>query len=128
MRLVILLSDNDIARAYHAFVVALSAKAIGYEVHVFVSGIGVLVLQKRPKTRLIGLPWIARWYIARQLRKMGVKPLEELVQEALKAGVKIYVDEPAAKMLGGELIPGVEVAGSLSFLALAKDADLVLTL
>lgn len=126
MRLVILLSDNDIARTYHALVVALSAKAIGYEVHLFVTGLGVLVLQKKPRTRLIGLPWIARWYIMRQLKRMGVKPIEELVQEALEAGVKIYVDEPAARMLGGELIPGVEVAGSLSFLALARDADLVL--
>jgi len=31
------------------------------------------------------------------------------------------------KMLGVEPLEGVEVAGSLTFLALAKEADLVLT-
>lgn len=42
-------------------------------------------------------------------------------------GIVVYVDEPVAKMLGVEPIEGVEYAGALSFLALSKDADLVLT-
>ena len=37
------------------------------------------------------------------------------------------MDEPVLKMLGLEPLPGVEVAGSLTFLALAKEAELTLT-
>ena len=54
---VILLSDNDIARAYHALVIALSAKAMGYEVHLFATGLGAYIFSRKPKTRLLGLPF-----------------------------------------------------------------------
>ncbi|AAL63094.1 DsrE/DsrF/DrsH-like family protein [Pyrobaculum aerophilum] len=126
-KLVIMLSDNDIARAYHALVIALSAKSIGYDVHLFATGLGAFIFSKKPKTRLIGLPYLASLYIKWKIRKIGAKSLEELAAECIKSGVKIYVDEPVVKMLGVRPIDGVEAAGSLTFLALAKDAELVLT-
>jgi Predicted peroxiredoxins len=124
---VILLSDNDIARAYHALVIALSAKAMGYEVHLFATGLGVYIFSKKPKTRLLGLPFFASLYIRWKLKRLGAKRLEELAERCLSSGVKVYVDEPVLKMLGIEPFPGVEVAGSLTFLALAKEAELTLT-
>ena len=124
---VIMLSDNDIARAYHALVIALSAKAMGYEVHLFATGLGAYIFSKKPKTRLLGLPFLASLYIRWRLRRLGAKRLEELAEHCLSFGVKVYVDEPVLKMLGLEPLPGVEVAGSLTFLALAKEAELVLT-
>jgi predicted peroxiredoxin len=124
---VILLSDNDIARAYHALVIALSAKAMGYEVHLFATGLGAYIFSKKPKTRLLGLPFLASLYIRWRLRRLGAKRLEELAERCLSSGVKVYVDEPVLKMLGIEPLPGVEVAGSLTFLALAKEAELTLT-
>jgi len=52
-KVVIMLADNDIARAYHALVVT-SARAMGYEVHLFATGLGALIFSKRPRTRLLG--------------------------------------------------------------------------
>jgi predicted peroxiredoxin len=124
---VILLSDNDIARAYHALVIALSAKAMGYEVHLFATGLGVYIFSRKPKTRLLGLPFFASLYIRWKLKRLGATRLEELAERCLSSGVKVYVDEPVLKMLGIEPLPGVEVAGSLTFLALAKEAELTLT-
>jgi predicted peroxiredoxin len=124
---VILLSDNDIARAYHALVIALSAKAMGYEVHLFATGLGVYIFSKKPKTRLLGLPFFASLYIRWKLKRLGARRLEELAERCLSSGVKVYVDEPVLKMLGIEPLPGVEVAGSLTLLALAKEAELTLT-
>ncbi len=126
-KLVVMLSDNDLAKSYHALVVALSARALGYEVHLFASGLGVLIFGKRPRTRLVGLPFLASLYIKWKMRKIGARRLEELAAECLKSGVRIYVDEPVAKMLGVEPAEGVSLAGALTFLAIAKDADLVLT-
>ncbi|MGC8994862.1 MAG: DsrE/DsrF/DrsH-like family protein [Pyrobaculum sp.] len=123
---VIMLADNDIARAYHALVIALSARALGYEVHLFATGLGALIFSRRPRSRLIGLPLLASLYIRWKMRKIGAKRLEELAAECLRSGVYVYVDEPVAKMLGVTPMEGVAVAGSLTFLALARDADLVL--
>jgi len=124
---VILISDNDLARAYHALVIALSAKALGYDVYLFATGLGAYVFSKKPKTRLVGLPFLASIYIRWKLRGLGARRLEDLAKECLSAGVKVYVDEPVTKMLRLEPLPDVGVAGSLTFLALAKDAELVLT-
>ena len=124
---VILLSDNDLARAYHALVIALSAKALGYDVYLFATGLGAYVFSKKPKTRLVGLPFLASIYIRWKLRGLGARRLEDLAKECLSAGVKVYVDEPVTKMLRLEPLPDVGVTGSLTFLALAKDAELVLT-
>jgi len=124
---VIMLSDNDIARAYHALVIALSAKAMGYDVHLFATGLGAYIFIRKPKTRLLGLPFLASLYIRWRLGRLGAKRLEELAEHCLSSGVKVYVDEPVLKMLRLEPLPGVEVAGSLTFLSLAKDAELVLT-
>jgi Predicted peroxiredoxins len=124
---VIMLSDNDLARAYHALVIALSAKALGYDVYLFATGLGAYIFSKKPKTRLIGLPFLASLYIRWKLRRLGAKGLGDLVRDCLSSGVKVYIDEPVTKMLGLEPLPGVETAGSLTFLALAKGAELVLT-
>jgi len=124
---VVMLSDNDLARAYHALVIALSAKAMGYDVYLFATGLGAYVFSKKPRTRLVGLPYLASVYVRWKLRGLGARRLEDLARECLSTGVKVYVDEPVTKMLGLEPLQGVEVAGSLTFLALAKDAELVLT-
>lgn len=122
-----MLADNDLARAYHALVISVSARALGHEVHLFATGLGALIFSKRPRTRLIGLPWIARLYVEWKLRKLGARPIGELAREALRTGVNVYIDEPVAKMLGVEPLEGVKTAGSLTFLALSREAELVLT-
>ncbi|MEM3326905.1 MAG: peroxiredoxin, partial [Thermoproteus sp.] len=91
------------------------------------TGLGALIFSKRPRTRLIGLPWIARLYVEWRLKRLGARPIGELVREALGAGINVYIDEPVAKMLGVEPLEGVKTAGSLTFLALSREADLVLT-
>ncbi|MEM0479256.1 MAG: DsrE family protein [Pyrobaculum sp.] len=126
-KVVIMLSDNDISRAYHALVVAISAKALGDDVYLFATGLGAYVFSKRPKTRLIGLPFFTSLFIKWKLKKMGAKKLEELARNCLEMGVRVYVDEPVTKILGVEPLEGVEIAGSLTFLKLAKEAEVVLT-
>ncbi len=124
---VVMLSDNDLSRAYHALVVALTARAMGYEVHLFATGLGGYLFSRRPKLRLIGLPTLAGIYIKWKLKRLGARRIEELARECLASGVKVYIDEPVARLLGIQPLEGVEIAGSLTFLALAKEADLVLT-
>ncbi|MGC8583802.1 MAG: DsrE family protein [Thermoproteus sp.] len=124
---VLLLSDNDLARAYHALAVAITAKAAGYDVYLFATGLGIYLFSRRPRTRLIGVPTLARWYVSWKLKKLGAKPLEELARETLRLGIVVYVDEPVARMLGIEPVEGIKYGGTLSFLALSREADLVLT-
>lgn len=102
-KVVIMLSDNDISRAYHALVVAISAKALGDDVYLFATGLGAYVFSKRPKTRLIGLPFFTSLFIKWKLKKMGAKKLEELARSCLEMGVRVYVDEPVTKILGSSL-------------------------
>lgn len=127
-KIVILLGDNDVSRAYHALVIAISAKSLGRDVVLFATGLGVLIFSERPKTRLIGLPWLASAYIKWKLRKVGARRIEDLVEEALRLGVTVYVDEPVARMLDARPRSGVKYGGALSFLAEAEGASLVLTL
>ena len=126
-KLVILLGDNDLARAYHALTLAISARAMGYEAKLFATGLGSLIFAKRPRTRLIGLPALARLFIRGALRRLGAYRLEELVEKALGAGVEIYVEEPVLRLLGLEPREGVRIGGAMAFLAEAESADLVLT-
>ena len=106
--------------------IALSARLMGYEVYLFANGLGAYIFSRKPKTRLLGLLF-ASLYIRWKLRQLRAKRLEELAWRCLSSGVKVYVDEPVLKMLGIEPLPGVEVAGSLTFLALAKEVELTLT-
>ncbi|MGC9170821.1 MAG: peroxiredoxin [Thermoproteus sp.] len=108
---VLLLSDNDLARAYHVLAVAITAKAAGYDVYLFATGLGIYLFSRRPRTRLIGVPTLARWYVSWKLKKLGAKPLEELAREALRLGIVVYVDEPVARMLGIEPVEGIKYGG-----------------
>ena len=127
-KLVILLSDNDVARAYHALVIAISARAMGSQAKIYATGLGTAIFAKKPKTRLIGLPWVAKLLVNRALKKLGAYNIEELVDRAINLGVEIYVEEPMLRLLKLEPRQGVRVGGAMSFLADAEEADLVLTL
>ncbi len=125
--MVIILSDNDMSRAYHALVVAITARQLGYSVALFVTGLGVALFGEKPRTRLVGLPLLARIYIRWALRRIGARRLEELVNSLTTHGVEVYVDEPALRMLGVKPRGDVRIAGSMTFIAKAEEADLLLT-
>ena len=125
--MVIILSDNDMSRAYHALVVAITARQLGYSVTLFVTGLGVALFGERPRTRLVGLPLLARLYIRWALRRIGARRIEELIGELSRLGVEVYVDEPALRMLKVKPRGDVRIAGSMTFIAKAEEADLLLT-
>lgn len=118
---VMLLSGSH-DRAHYAFVVATAAAAIGRSVVLFATNGGCHAL--RPDWS--GLTGAER---DQELRDRGVAGLQELREAATELGVRLIACEAglrAEALAPPDLLPGVEVAGVVTFLA-AVGAGQVIT-
>lgn len=108
----VLLLSGSHDRAHYAFVLATSAAAIGRTVTLFATNGGCHAL--RPD-------WRALDDAARddRLRARGVAGFEALRSAALELGVRLIACEAGLRAEGvadADLLPGVEVAGVVTFL------------
>jgi len=109
---------------------ALSARALNWEVKVFVVSQAVALFLKSSKPKL-DMPFFARFYVKFQMRRLKITDAEKMLDDAIKEGVEFYVDEAGLKIIGAnkeDLKNGVKLSGSITFLTQARESDVVLSL
>jgi len=65
------------------------------------------------------------------MKRLKIIDAEKMLEEALKENVEFYVDEAGLKIIGAnkeDLLDGVKLSGSITFLTEAKEADVVISL
>ncbi len=101
-------------RLYAPFILAATARAMGYNATIYFLIKGVETVKKGVADRI----------------KLGSFPsLREVMDQALKAGVKIQVCEQSCALLGiprGEFIPEAEIVGAATLNKLCLEADATL--
>ncbi|HHT28308.1 MAG TPA: FAD-dependent oxidoreductase [Firmicutes bacterium] len=146
----IIVFSGDLDKAIAAFVIATGALAMNRRVTLFFTFWGLNILRRNEKvtvkkgfmdrifslmmprgSRKLGLSRMNMAGIGPKLirRVMGGKnigSLEEMVEQAMAAGVRIVACQMSMDVMGikrEELIPGVEIGGVATYLAAAEDAD-----
>jgi len=102
-------------RLYAPFVLGMTARAMDVEASIFFMIKGVTVVKKGE---------------AEKVRIGSFPSLKEVLDQALKAGVKMYICEQSTQLLGiprGDFIPGAKIAGAGTLNDLALDADSTLS-
>jgi hypothetical protein len=102
-------------RLYAPFVLGMTARAMDVEASIFFMIKGVTVVKKGEAEKV----------------KIGSFPsLKEVLDQALRAGVKMYICEQSTQLLGiprGDFIPEAKIAGAGTLNDLALDADSTLS-
>lgn len=102
-------------RTYAPFILGMTARAMDVEAEIFFMIKGITILKKGEAEKV----------------KLGSFPsLKEVIDQALAAGVKMYICEQSTQLLGmarGDFIPEAKIAGAGTLNDLALDADSVLT-
>lgn len=102
-------------RTYAPFILGTTARAMDIEAEIFFMIKGVTILKKGEAEKV----------------KIGSFPrLKDVIDQALKAGVKMYICEQSTQLLGlarGDFIPEATIAGAGTLNDLALDADSVMT-
>ncbi len=102
-------------RLYAPFILGMTARAMAVEASIFFMIKGITVVKKGEAEKV----------------KIGSFPsLKEVLDQALKAGVKVYICEQSTQLLGiprGDFIPEAKIAGAATLNDLALEADSVLT-
>lgn len=98
-------------RLYSPFVLAMTAKAMGIDATIYFLGMGITVVKKGNAEKI----------------KMGTFPsLKEIMDEAVKAGVKLMVCEQSCQLINlarGDFIPKAEIVGAATLNDLVLEAD-----
>jgi predicted peroxiredoxin len=98
-------------RLYSPFILAQTAKAMGIEPIIYFLGMGVTVVKKGNAQKI----------------KMGSFPsLNEVMDQTIKAGVKLMVCEQSCKLINletGDFIPSAEIVGAATLNDLVLEAD-----
>ncbi|MBN1134816.1 MAG: DsrE family protein [Methanosarcinaceae archaeon] len=98
-------------RLYSPLVLAQTATAMRIKAAVYFLGMGVTVVKKGEANKI----------------KMGSFPgLKEVLDQTLRAGIKMYVCEASTQLIGidrSDFIEGVEVVGAATLNDLVLDAD-----
>jgi predicted peroxiredoxin len=102
-------------RLYAPFILGMTARAMDVEASIFFMIKGVTVVKKGEAEKI----------------KIGSFPsLKEVLDQALKAGVKMYICEQSTQLLGiprGDFISEAKIAGAGTLNDLALDADSTLS-
>ncbi|HHV79108.1 MAG TPA: FAD-dependent oxidoreductase [Firmicutes bacterium] len=142
--------SDDLDRAIASFVIANGAAAMGRKVTMFFTFWGLNVLRRQPKApvekgtldRMFGMmmPRGSRYLGLSKMNMLGIGPrlmrhvmnkkhiasLEELIEQAKKAGVRLVACQMSMDVMGikpQELIDGVEIGGVATYLAAAERAN-----
>jgi predicted peroxiredoxin len=101
-------------RLYAPFILATTARTMDAEANIYLLIKGVTVVKNGEAEKV----------------KLGKFPsLKDLIDQALEAGVNLYVCEQSTQLLGiprGDFIPGAKIVGAATLNDLALDADAIL--
>ncbi len=142
--------SNDMDKALASFIIANGAASAGKEVTLFFTFWGLSILRKKKPGRVkkdfmgrmfgmmlpnhagrlglskMNMGGMGAAMMKARMKALGVDSLEELMQKAMKNGVRIVACQMTLDVMGikeEELIDGVEVGGVASFLSAADDAQ-----
>ena len=103
-------------RTYAPFILGMTAKAMDIEAQIFFIIKGITLLKKGEAEKV----------------KIGSFPsLKEVIDQAIKAGVKMYICEQSTQLFGmsrGDFISEAKIAGAATLNDLALEADSVITI
>ncbi len=98
-------------RLYSPFVLAMTAKAMDIEATIYFLGLGITVVKRG---------------VAETVKEGNFPTVKEIMDQAIKAGVKLLVCEQSTQLLGldrGDFIPEAKVVGAATLNDLVLDAD-----
>lgn len=149
----IIVFSGDLDKAIAAFIIANGAAAMGRKVTLFFTFWGLNILRK-PEKVSVAKDFISKMFgimmprgskklklskmnmfgigpklIRSIMNKKNITSLEDLIQQALKNGVRIVACNMSSDIMGiskEELIDGVEIGGVASFLGAAEQSDTTL--
>ncbi|MEG6567585.1 CoA-disulfide reductase [Thermoanaerobacterium saccharolyticum] len=149
----IIVFSGDLDKAIAAFIIANGAAAMGRKVTLFFTFWGLNILRKPEKVSIkkdflskmfgammprgskklklskMNMFGIGPKMIRYIMNKKNVSSLEDLIQQALKNGVRIVACNMSSDIMGitkDELIDGVELGGVASFIGAAEQSDTTL--
>jgi CoA-disulfide reductase len=147
----IVIFSNDLDKAIASFIIANGALAMGRKVTMFFTFWGLNILRKPDKVKVgkdifgkmfgvmmprgskklslskMNMGGIGARMIRYLMRKKNVASLEELIQQARTAGVKLVACSTSMDIMGvkeEELIDGVVIGGVASFLGSVEESDM----
>lgn len=98
-------------RLYSPFILAQTAKAMGIDATIYFLGMGITVVKKGNAEKI----------------KLGKFPsLKEVMDQAIKAGVKLMVCEQSTQLINltrGDFVPAAEIVGAATLNDLVLEAD-----
>ena len=98
-------------RLYSPFVLGMTAKAMDIDATIYFLGLGITVVKKG---------------MAETVKEGDFPALKEIMDQALKAGVKLMVCEQSTQLLRlnrGDFVPEAEIVGAATLNDLVLDAD-----
>lgn len=98
-------------RLYSPFVLGMTAKAMDIDATIYFLGLGITVVKKG---------------MAETVREGSFPTLKEIMDQAIKAGVKLLVCEQSTQVLGmerGDFIPEAKVVGASTLNDLVLEVD-----
>lgn len=150
-KLALISTKGNLDMAYPPFILASTAAALGFEVSIFFSFYGLLLLRKsldpikvtpvgNPAmpmpvpmptlaTVLPGMEDMATRMMKATMKKKGIATLEELRSACQQSGVRFIACDMTMSMFDlehSDFIEGVEIGGAATFLDFASDADIQL--
>ena len=147
-KLALIASKGSLDWAYPPFILASTAAAMGYEVHIFFTFYGLTLLKKDisdlkvsplgnpampmpiPMPNLAqmlpGMESMATMMMKQKIAKKGVASIEELREACLESGVKLIACQMTVDLFDfkpGDFIDGIEFGGAASIFEFAGESD-----
>lgn len=127
-RIAIIASQGGMETAFKVMNIALAGAATDAEVQVFFTFDGLDIIHVNAAEKLT-LPAEKQHYVE-GLQKANVPPITDMIQMAQESGVRFIACQMTMDVLEltkEDLMDGVDVAGAMTFLDFAYDADVSLT-
>lgn len=148
-RIVMVCSKGTLDMVYPPFIMATTAAAMDYEVHMYFTFWGMDIINKKKvgnlKISAVGNPGMpmptilgiipgmtnmATWMMKKQIKQGGFPEITELIKTAKESGVKFHACDPTINVMGikkEDLIEEVDdIIGAAAYLELASEADIAL--
>lgn len=149
-KLSIIATKGSLDWAYPPFILASTASALGYDVHIFFTFYGLELLKKDLKLQvtslgnpampmpmpvpvmmqaLPGMQGMMTSMMKAKMKKKGVASVEELRDLCLEAEVKMTACQMTVDLFDydqGDFIDGVDFAGAAAFFEFAGESDITL--
>lgn len=127
-KVAIIAANGELFDAYKVFNIAAAAGAADAEVAIFFTFEGLNLIHKEAHKQL-PLP-AGKEHFQEGFKTANVPSIEELVQMVKEMGVRIIACQMTMDVMSlktEDFVEGIEVAGAVTFLEFAYDADVTLT-